>query len=94
MIFEAAQMAGTLIDTMAGTTMAQVMVPQIQQQVSLFSSLKIQLAVVLFLTLNGHHLVIAAFADSLTTIPLDQFPKFSGGMWSFFDLMIRIFFPT
>jgi flagellar biosynthesis protein FliR len=91
MVFEAAQVAGTVIDSMAGTNMAQIMVPQIQQQVNLFASFKLQLAVVLFLTLNGHHLVIQAFADSLTLIPLESFPKFHAGAWPFFDLMARIF---
>jgi flagellar biosynthesis protein FliR len=91
MIFQAAQVAGTLIDTMAGTNMAQVQVPQLGQQVSLFSSLKLQLTVVLFLTLNGHHFVIQAFADSLVSIPLDQFPRFSHGAWPFFDLTMRVF---
>ncbi len=91
LVFEAAQVAGTLIDTMAGTTMAQVMVPQIQQQVSLFASLKLQLSVVLFLTLNGHHRVILAFSDSLSAIPLDRFPAFHAGIWPFFDLIIHTF---
>jgi flagellar biosynthetic protein FliR len=91
MVFEAAQMAGTFIDAMAGTNMAQVMVPQIQQQVSLFSSLKLQLSVVLFLTLDGHHWVINAFANSLLAVPLDGFPGFSSGNWAFFDLLIRVF---
>ncbi len=91
MVFEAAQVAGTLIDAMSGTNQAQMLVPQIGQQVSLFASLKLQLVVVLFLTLNGHHLVIAAFAESLEKIPIDQFPKFGSGVWPFFDTMIRIF---
>ncbi len=91
MIFNAAEIAGTFIDAMAGTNMAQVYVPQLQQQVSLFSSLKLQLVVVLFLTLDGHHLVIKAFADSLVAIPLDGFPRFSAGAWPFFDLLIRVF---
>lgn len=90
-VFQAANVAGTLIDTMAGTAMAQVMVPQIQQQVSLFSSLKMQLAITLFLTLNGHHVVIGALAESLASIPLDQFPRFGAGQWAYFDLVIRVF---
>ena len=45
----------------------------------------------LFLTLNGHHMVINAFADSLVLIPLEKFPAFHGGMWPFFDLMARVF---
>jgi flagellar biosynthetic protein FliR len=91
LIFEAAHVAGTLADTMAGSNNAQLYVPQLGQQVSLFSSLKVQLSVVLFLTLNGHHIVIEALADSLVAIPLDRFPQFSGGTWPFFELMIRVF---
>ena len=91
MVFEAAQLGGAVIDTLAGTNMVQVHVPQFQTQVSIFSSLNLQVAVVLFLTLNGHHLVIAAFAESLRQLPLDQFPHFGHGMWPFFELIIRVF---
>lgn len=90
-VFEAARVAGTLVDTMAGSNNAQLYVPQLGQQVSLFSSLKVQLAVVLFLTLDGHHLVIQALAESLVYVPLDGFPRFSQGPWPFFDLLIRVF---
>jgi flagellar biosynthetic protein FliR len=90
-VFDAAQVGGQLIDNMAGTNMAQIMVPSIQQQVSLYASLKLQLVITLFLTMNGHHIVIGAFADSLTMIPIDAFPKFSNGFWPFFDLIARVF---
>ncbi|NMO21600.1 flagellar biosynthetic protein FliR [Pyxidicoccus fallax] len=90
-VFEAARVAGNLVDTMAGSNNAQLYVPQIGQQVTLFSNLKIQLAVVLFLTLDGHHLVIQALGDSLVAVPLDGFPRFGGGAWPFFDLVIRVF---
>lgn len=91
MVFEAARVAGTIADTMSGSNNAQLFVPQIGQQVTLFTNVKIQLAVVLFLSLNGHHLVIEALADSLTTIPLDRFPRFSSGTWPFYELLIRSF---
>jgi flagellar biosynthesis protein FliR len=90
-IFDAARVAGTLVDTMAGSNNAQLYVPQLGQQVSLFSSLKVQLSVVLFLTLDGHHIVISALADSFAVVPLDSFPKFSRGMWAFFDVISRAF---
>ncbi|MBX5482231.1 MAG: flagellar biosynthetic protein FliR [Myxococcaceae bacterium] len=90
MVFEAAKVAGGLADTLGGTAMAQLHVPQIQQTVSIFSSLKLQFAVVLFLTLHGHHIVIEALAESLRTVPLDRFPAWSGGMWGFFDLILRV----
>lgn len=91
MVFEAAQMAGHVIDTTGGAAMAQVMVPQIGQQVTLFSSLKLQLAVVVFLTLNGHHMVITALTDSFILIPLDQMPAFSRGSYPFFEAILRVF---
>lgn len=90
-VFEAARVAGTLVDTMAGSNNAQLYVPQIGQQVSLFSNLKVQLAVVLFLTLDGHHLVIRALGESLVSVPLLGFPRFSQGPWPYFDLVIRAF---
>lgn len=90
-VFEAAHVAGNIIDTMSGASMAQVMVPQIQQQVTLYSSLKVQLAIVLFLTLDGHHVIIQALADSFLTVPPDQYPAFSGGVWTFFELILRTF---
>ena len=91
MVTDAAMIAGQMVDTMSGAAMASVMVPQIQQSVTLFSSLKVQLTIVLFLTVNGHHMVIEALADSFLMVPLVEFPAFSGGTWAFFDLMIRVF---
>jgi flagellar biosynthetic protein FliR len=88
-IFDAANVAGGFIDIFSGTNQAQLMVPQIGSQVTLFASLNLQLTVVLFLTLGGHHLVIGAFAESLELIRLDQLPRFSQGMWPFFDTIIR-----
>ena len=90
-VFDASQVAGQFIDNMSGTNMAQIQVPSIQQSVSLFSSLKLQLVITLFMTLNGHHLVINAFADSLQSIPLDSMPRFHAGFWPLFDLLIRCF---
>lgn len=90
-VFDAAQVAGQFVDNMSGTNMAQVQVPSIQQSVSLYSSLKLQLVITLFLTLDGHHLVINAFADSFQHVPLDGFPKFQHGMWPLFDLIARAF---
>jgi len=90
-VFDAANVGGQLMDNLSGTNMAQVLVPALQQQVSLYASLKVQLFVTLFLTLDGHHLVINALADSLITVPLDGFPHFSHGMWPFFQLVARVF---
>jgi flagellar biosynthesis protein FliR len=91
MVFDSANVAGNLIDTMAGTNQAQLMVPQLGTQVSLFSKLNLQMTTVIFLTLGGHHVVIRAFGESLFTLPLDTFPKFSHGTWAFYETVIRVF---
>lgn len=91
LVFDAANVAGNMVDTMSGTNMAQVMVPQIGQQVSLFSNLQLQLTTVVFLTLGGHHVIIQTFGESLNLIPLDQYPRFGHGMWPFFDAILRMF---
>jgi flagellar biosynthetic protein FliR len=93
MVFDAAQIAGNLVDTLSGTNQAQLMVPMLQQQTSLFANLQIQVTTVVFLTLGGHHLVIAAFGDSLLALPLDHYPTFRGGLasWAFYDTVIRVF---
>ncbi len=90
-VFDAAHIAGSLIDTLAGITQAQLMVPQLQMNVSLFANLKIQLVTVVFVTINGHHLVISAFVDSLDMVALDAWPRFSHGFWPFFEVILRVF---
>jgi flagellar biosynthetic protein FliR len=90
-IFDAARVAGNLVDVMSGAQMAQVMVPMFQQQATIYSTFKFLLTVTLFLTLNGHHWVIQTLGDSLVLLPVDQFPRFSHGLWGFFELVARTF---
>ena len=91
LVFDAANSAGTLVDTMSGTNQAQLMVPQMGQNASLFSNLQLQMTVVIFLSLGGHHIVIQTLGDSLALIPLGQYPKFSHGTWAFFETVLRVF---
>ena len=93
-VFEAARVAGNIADSMAGTNSAQAQAPLAGpggDKVTLLANLKVQLSVVMFFTLNGHHLVIQAIAQSLEIVPLDRFPRFSQGSWPFFELFIRSF---
>ena len=91
LVFDAARVAGGLVDTMVGAQQAQLQVPMIQQQAGLWASFKLMLTIALFLTLNGHHMVIQTLGDSLVLLPVDQFPRFGFGMWGFFELMMRVF---
>ena len=88
--FDAARAAGTFVDTVSGTNLATVFVPQIEVQASLFADLKFQMSIVLFLAINGHHQVIQSLADSVQVVPLNDFPRFGHGMWPFAETMMRM----
>jgi len=90
LVFEAVRAAGTFIDSMSGANMATVMVPELQEQASLFASIQFQLAVVLFLALDGHHVVIRGLVHSFDLIPINGYPHFAHGTWPFFELMLRV----
>jgi flagellar biosynthesis protein FliR len=70
--------------------MATVFVPQIQQQATLFADFKFQLTIVIFLLLNGHHVVLQALFLSFRDIPLDGWPHFAHGFWPLFHMVIRM----
>jgi flagellar biosynthetic protein FliR len=91
LIFQAAATAGAFMDMFSGVMQAQILVPQLQRQVTLYASLKFQLAVVLFLTLNGHHWILEGLTDGFMRIPLNEFPQFSLGMWPFVEVVMRAF---
>ncbi len=91
LVFDAAQAAGSLVDILGGTSQAQLMVPQLGQQTSIFGALQLQMTVVLFLSIGGHHVIITAMGESLALLPLDQYPRFSSGVWPFFDAVLRVF---
>ena len=90
-VFEAARIAGNLVDVMSGAQMAQVMAPLIQQQATIYSTFKMMIATVLFLTLDGHHVVIQTLGDSVLALPIDKMPGFSQGMFAYFSVVLRDF---
>ncbi|MDQ3263127.1 MAG: flagellar biosynthetic protein FliR [Myxococcota bacterium] len=91
MVFDAARVAGHMVDVMTGAQQAQMQVPMLGQQGSIWSGFQLMLTVTLFLTMNGHHWVINILGDSLVLLPVDQFPRFSHGIWGFFELIMRVF---
>jgi flagellar biosynthetic protein FliR len=72
-ILAAFQFAGELISFQMGFGMAQVVDPQSGAQVTVFSGMFQLIAILLFLNLNGHHLVLKALVESFATIPVGEF---------------------
>lgn len=76
LIFYAVQMAGALVDTGRGMDQPGLTTPQLQSNVSVLAQLKFQVALVLFLTVNGHLFYIRSLALSFEQIPLRGFAHF------------------
>ncbi|MFD0869176.1 YopT tranlocation T [Chlamydia abortus] len=71
-IFTAVQIAGAFIDVQIGFAMANVMDPMTGVQTPLLGNFKYFIALLLFLTFNGHHLLIQAIVDSYEWVPLSN----------------------
>ena len=69
LVFLAIQGAGTIAGYQAGLYMANAFDPVSQTQASLVSQIWFMLAMLIFLAINGHHLVITAFVDSYRVMP-------------------------
>jgi flagellar biosynthetic protein FliR len=63
---------GALVDLSRGATIANVFDPISQQQESQLGSFFLQVSIVLFLTIGGHHVIIETLADSIITLPPQQ----------------------
>ena len=67
----AINMAGKIMDMQVGFSVAQVMDPTSGQQSPLIGSFLYNLAIIYFLVVNGHHIIIGALIESFNRIPLD-----------------------
>ena len=72
LIFEAVQIAGELMGLQMGFGIVNVIDPLTSTQVSLIGHFKFLLAVLLFLAMSGHRMIIAAIGQSFQLIPPGQ----------------------
>ncbi len=68
--FEGVRMMGQLVGFQTGFAIANIIDPQSGIQVSIFSNMAYLLAVVLFLLLNGHHILLSAMRESFEIMPV------------------------
>ncbi len=71
--FAAITMSGKIMDMQVGYAVANVMDPTSGQQMPLIGSFLYNLAVIYFVVVNGHHVIISALAGSFQSVPLDTF---------------------
>ena len=76
-VFSAVQIAGGFIDFQMGFAMANIVDPQTGAQSPLMGQFFNFLLLLVFLSINGHHLVLDGIFYSYQFMPMDQFfPKF------------------
>lgn len=79
-IFETLSATGALVDLARGATLANVLDPLTQQQQSILSTFFLQLGIVLFFTIGGHHLLFSAIGQSYVLLrPFDLLPPHAVG---------------
>ena len=91
LVFSAFESAGHLLDIQRGTAQASVLVPQLDIQGPIFANFQAQIAILLFFTLNLHHVFLSAYYQSFDLIPVSQFPNVSN---DFFALITQIIIMT
>ena len=69
-IFDTAQFAGQVAGISMGFSMASVLDPHTESQTVALAELKYILAVMLFLSMNGHHLYLTTITESFRLVPL------------------------
>lgn len=78
-IFSAVEMAGGMISSTMGLGFAVFFDPQSQGQSSALSQMLSLLATLVFLSLNGHLILVAVMADSFHTLPITAAPVTAEG---------------
>ncbi len=68
MLFEGIRMMGQVVGFQTGFAITNILDPQSGSQVSILSNMAYLMAVVIFLILNGHHILLNAIRDSFDII--------------------------
>jgi flagellar biosynthetic protein FliR len=88
-------MAGQMVDLQSGLMLSGVFDPQFGSQVTFTGQLYYLLALVFYLTLNGHHYFLRALLESYRVIPLGAglfAPELTGGAVRFFADLFSLAF--
>jgi len=72
LIFTGIQLAGQIIDIQMGLGMVNIIDPVTSTQISVMGQYYYLIATLVFLAIDGHHLIIRAVVESFNVIPLGQ----------------------
>ena len=86
------QLAGQVIGFQMGFAMINVVDPQTGANVSIMDQIGYWVCVVVFLLLNGHHIIFLAVIDSFELVPIGFFMFQEAMMIKILDLAAQLFF--
>lgn len=89
--FGAVQMAGQLAGIQMGIGLSNLIDPQSQEQITSLALWQNLLALLIFLSVDGHHLLIRAVADSFVVLPLGGGLPSAAGFGMVLDLAGGLF---
>ncbi len=82
LIFIGVQMAGNIVGYQIGLAIVNVLDPEAGTEVSIIGEFWFIIAALIFLSIDGHHAIISAFADSYRLVPVGVF-NFAGSAGEF-----------
>jgi flagellar biosynthesis protein FliR len=91
LMFATIQTAGAYIDLTLGFGFAAMIDPMTKERDAVIGQFLNVLAVLLFLAINAHYLVIQGLADSYVVLPLGRMgydPSIAGGVMHFFGIIV------
>src|SRR5699024_5217933 len=92
MVMSVVQIAGGFIDFQMGFAIANVIDPQTGAQSPLIGQYFYMIAILFFLSVDGHHILLNGMIHSYTLIPLDGFLSFHEGFGEFILLTFNRLF--
>jgi flagellar biosynthesis protein FliR len=92
MLFAAVQFGGHLIDQELGILQANLLDPMLNEQISIMGQFKVLVATLVYLLINGHHLLIGAVSDSFRAVPLMGVTLSKGAVLQLSDTLMRDMF--
>jgi flagellar biosynthesis protein FliR len=92
MLFAGVQFGGHLIDQELGILQANLLDPMLNEQISIVGQFKVLLATLVYLLINGHHLLIGAVSDSFRAVPMMGLQFSKGAALHLSDTLMRDMF--
>lgn len=90
LVFYGIQAAGLMVDNQRGVANAQILIPQLGTQSSIFGLFQFQAAIAIFLAIGGHREFLKAYFEGFLEIPILTTPRFEEGLYPFYELFIRL----